>query len=67
MLQNNKCIPLHSYDLYWFVGVVLCLIQVELLSVFHILVDMISSPVHLQEECDLLAINLIVKSQDGNR
>ena len=38
--------------------------QVELLSVFHILVEMISSPVHLQEECDLLAINLIVKSQD---
>lgn len=38
--------------------------MVELLSVFHILVDMISSPVHLQEECDLLAINLIVKSQN---
>ncbi|CAK9102504.1 Retrovirus-related Pol polyprotein from transposon TNT 1-94 [Durusdinium trenchii] len=35
----------------------------ELLSVFHILVEMISSPVHLQEECDLLAINLIVRSQ----
>ncbi|CAL1155366.1 unnamed protein product [Cladocopium goreaui] len=35
----------------------------ELLKVFHVLVDMISSPVHLQEECDLLAINLIVRSQ----
>lgn len=35
----------------------------ELLKVFHILVEMISSPVHLQEECDLLAINLITKSQ----
>lgn len=37
--------------------------MVELLSVFDILVEMISSPVHLQEECDLLAINLIVRSQ----
>ncbi|CAK9064046.1 unnamed protein product [Durusdinium trenchii] len=36
--------------------------MLELLEVFHILVDMISSPVHLQEECDLLAINLITKS-----
>eukprot|EP00435_Cladocopium_sp_Y103_P003451 s1476_g1.t1 len=35
----------------------------ELLKVFHVLVEMISSPVHLQEECDLLAINLIVRSQ----
>lgn len=34
----------------------------ELLKVFNILVEMISSPVHLQEECDLLAINLITRS-----
>ena len=34
----------------------------ELLKVFHVLVEMISSPVHLQEECDLLAINLITRS-----
>eukprot|EP00913_Durusdinium_trenchii_P009592 g9012.t1 len=39
--------------------------MLELLQVFDILVEMISSPVHLQEEkseCDLLAINLITKS-----
>ena len=36
----------------------------ELLKVFHVLVDMISSPIHLQEECDLLAINLITRSQN---
>eukprot|EP00438_Fugacium_kawagutii_P020006 Skav203477 [mRNA] locus=scaffold921:163503:175914:+ [translate_table: standard] len=38
--------------------------MLELLGVFNILVDMISSPVHLQEECDLLAINLITKSSN---
>ncbi|CAL1127382.1 unnamed protein product [Cladocopium goreaui] len=38
--------------------------MLELLQVFNVLVDMISSPVHLQEECDLLAINLITKSNN---
>jgi len=40
--------------------------MLELLQVFNVLVDMISSPVHLQEECDLLAINLITKSANIN-
>ncbi|CAK9041035.1 unnamed protein product [Durusdinium trenchii] len=36
----------------------------ELLRVFHVLVERIGNPGHLQEECELLSINMVSKSEE---